>query len=120
MDDELDPQAVAAAVAAVPTVRLPKESAVGTHLPGRRIPGVRVHGRDVEVHVAAVWPTPVGEVAAAVRSALVPLGAGNVDVVVEDVVLPGDDEIQDAAPREPEAPSAPSAVIDPPPDHTGA
>ena len=44
MDDELDPQRVADAVATVPQARLRPDSVVGTHLPGHRIAGVRVHG----------------------------------------------------------------------------
>lgn len=82
--------AVAQAVGRVPTVRLHERSAVGTHLPGRRVPGVRLQDDGVEVHVAAVWPTPVAEAADAVRAALQPLAFGSVDVVIDDVVLPGE------------------------------
>lgn len=82
------PDAVAQAVAGVPVVRLHEGSAVATHLPGRRVAGVRLHDDGVEVHVATVWPTTVSEAAEAVRSALRPLGPTHVDVVVDDVVLP--------------------------------
>lgn len=83
-------EAVADAVRAVPEVRLHESSMVGTHLPGRRVPGIRLHDDDVEVHVAVVYPTPVQVAARAVRSALGGLAQGHVDVVIEDVVHPDD------------------------------
>ena len=55
-----------------------------------------------------MWPTPVAEVAAAVRAVLAPLGAGTVDVVVDDVVLPGEDEDEGEEPTAPAAPVAPA------------
>jgi len=82
--------AVAQAVGRVSMVRLHEQSAVGTHLPGRRVAGVRLRNDGVEVHVAAVWPTPAAEAADAVRAALLPLDLGSVDVVIDDIVLSGD------------------------------
>lgn len=82
--------AIASVVRGVPQVRLHEASAVGTHLPGRRVPGVRVHGSEVEVHAAVVYPTTVEEAAAAIRGALAPLRLHAVDVVIDDVVLPDD------------------------------
>jgi hypothetical protein len=83
-------EAIAAAVGRVPSVRLHERSAAGTHLPGRRVHGVRLRQEGVEVHVAAVWPTTVDEAARAVRAAVTPLVTGPVDVTIDDVVL--DDE----------------------------
>ena len=83
-------EAVADAVRRVPEVRLQEGSAVGTHLPGRRVPGVRLQQDGVEVHVAVVYPTPVDTAARAVRTALAGLARGRVDVVIEDVVHPDD------------------------------
>lgn len=96
LPEELTAEAVAAAVGRVPGVRLHEQSVVGTHLAGRRIAGVRVHGRDVEVHVATIWPTTVQDAAAAVRAALAPLPVDKVDVAIDDVVLPGDDNDDDS------------------------
>jgi hypothetical protein len=90
--EELTAEAVAEAVGGVPVVRLHERSAAGTHLAGRRVHGVRVHGQDVEVHVATVWPTTVAEAADAVRAALAPLPIGTVDVTIDDIVLPDDDD----------------------------
>lgn len=89
-DEGRTADAVAEAVDRVPTVRLHERSVAATHLPGRRIPGVRLREDGAEVHVAAVWPTTVAEAAHAVRAALVPLALGSVDVVIDDIVLPGD------------------------------
>ncbi|EYR62390.1 hypothetical protein N866_08970 [Actinotalea ferrariae CF5-4] len=83
--------AIADALGGVPVVRLHQGSAAGTHLPGRRVHGVRVHDAGVEVHVAAVWPATVAEAADAVRAALAPLAPGRVDVTIDDVVLDDDD-----------------------------
>jgi len=83
-------EAVADAVRGVPDVRLHESSAVGTHMPGRRVPGVRLKGDDVEVHVSVVYPTPVDTAARAVRAALAGLVSGRVDVVIDDVVHPDD------------------------------
>lgn len=83
-------EAVADAVRGVPEVRLHEASVIGTHLPGRRVPGVRIQGDDVEVHVAVVYPTPIEVAARAVRTALAGLTRGRVDVVVDDLVHPDD------------------------------
>ena len=82
--------AVASLVRGVPVLRLDEASAIGTHLPGRRVPGVRLRGSDVEIHAAVVYPATVEEAAAAIRAALAPLAFRTVDVVIDDVVLPDD------------------------------
>ena len=99
---EVDVDAVARVVAAVPGVeslssgRVPE---VATYLPGRRVAGIRVTDRDVEIHVKARWRRPLPEVAESVRAAVAPLvGARSVSVHVDDIELP-------ATPREePEEP----------------
>ena len=83
---------VAAALEQVPVVRLHAATPVATHLPGRRVAGVRMHDRQVEVHVAVVYPTTVAEAAASVRAALAHLDLTSVDVVVDDVLHPEDVE----------------------------
>ena len=83
--------AVVEALAAVPSVRLHEGSAVGTHLPGRRVHGVRVGDGGVEVHAAVVYPTTVDQAAEAIRAALSALPVDRVDVTIDDVVLPDDD-----------------------------
>jgi len=105
---ELDVDAVAAAVAGVPSVRLHEGSAVGTHMPGRRVSGVRLRGTDLEIHVALVHPTTVEQAAAAVRSALTVLPVGRVDVTIDDVILPEDDDHNDTPSRGP-SPEVPHA-----------
>lgn len=58
---------------------------VATHLPGRRIDGVRVRPDRTEVHVVLDWGAPVLTVADAVRAAVAAVTGTPVDVVVEDV-----------------------------------
>jgi uncharacterized alkaline shock family protein YloU len=60
---------------------------VGTYLPGRRVPGVRIGDDVTEVHVTLYFGVPVRETAARIRSAVAPLVTSDrVDVTVEDVV----------------------------------
>ena len=59
---------------------------VGTYLPGRRVPGIRLDGEACEVHVTALFGARLADVVEAVRSAVRPLVSGPVHVVVEDVV----------------------------------
>lgn len=58
---------------------------VATHLPGRRIDGVRLRPDRAEVHVVLDWGAPVLAVADAVRAAVAAVTGTSVDVVVEDV-----------------------------------
>ncbi len=93
----VDAERVAQAVERVPTVaRLSAGSTgaeVATYLPGRRVRGVRVAGGTVEVHVVARWPAVLPEVGDAVRSAATPLVGGRaVEVVIDDLDVPGVDE----------------------------
>jgi hypothetical protein len=93
----VDAERVAQAVERVPTVaRLSAGSTgaeVATYLPGRRVRGVRVADGTVEVHVVARWPAVLPEVGDAVRSAAAPLVGGRaVEVVIDDLDVPGLDE----------------------------
>jgi len=90
---EADPVAeadrVAAAVRAVPLVAGLSGGTfggVGTYLRGRRILGVRVGLRVVEVHVTGRYGHPVTQIAGAVRAAVAPVaGDQRIDVVIEDL-----------------------------------
>lgn len=63
---------------------------VATHLPGRRVPGVRVRDGVVDVHVVLTGTAPLRVTAGAVRAAVAALAPGvAVDVTVEDVRPPG-------------------------------
>lgn len=92
-----DPAATAARIEAVVTahpavVRLEGGpfGAVATHLPGRRIVGVRVGepGEAVELAVALYLDHPLPDAAAALRREVAPLVPGSpVDITVTDVEL---------------------------------
>ena len=91
---EPDPaDVVAAAVRAVPGVAELYGGLFGevaTHLPGRRVPGVRLDDDgNAEVHVVLHWGYPVPATAYAVRRAVARLVRGGVHVVVDDVAAPG-------------------------------
>ncbi|TDC49414.1 Asp23/Gls24 family envelope stress response protein [Jiangella ureilytica] len=93
---------VAAAVRAVPGVAGLYGGLFGevaTHLPGRRVLGVRIDdGGNAEVHVVLHWGHPVPATAYAVRRAVARLVHGGVHVVVDDIAAP---------PTGPAAPPAP-------------
>ena len=93
----VDAERLSQAVERVPTVaRLSAGSTgaeVATYLPGRRVRGVRVTDDAVEIHVVARWPAVLPEVGDAVRSAVAPLAGGRaVEVVIDDLDVPGLDE----------------------------
>ena len=59
---------------------------IGTYLPGRRVPGIRVDENSVEIHVTAVYGSDLSALAAAIRSRVSILtGTRDVNVCVEDV-----------------------------------
>ena len=68
---------------------------IATHLPGRRVNGVRVGRSGVEVHVVIYLDTDVAGVARGVRAAAVAAapGASGYTVVVEDVVARQDSRV---------------------------
>ena len=110
----VDAERVASVVERVPTVaRLSAGSTgaeVATYLPGRRVRGVRVGDGTVEVHVVARWPAVLPEVGAAVRAAAAPLVGGRaVEVVIDDLDVPGLDE-----PTEPVAELPPAGAAEGP------
>jgi hypothetical protein len=93
----VDAERVASAVEKVPTVARLSAGTTGaeiaTYLPGRRVRGVRVDDDTVEVHVVARWPAVLPEVGDAVRSAAGPLVGGRaIEVVIDDLDVPGLDE----------------------------
>lgn len=80
---------VAAVVQAVPGVAAMHAGMfgeVGTYLPGRTIPGVRLSDTGADIHVSVYFDTAVREVAAQIRSAVHTAIGGAVDVTVEDVL----------------------------------
>ncbi|GAA4853276.1 hypothetical protein GCM10023201_53430 [Actinomycetospora corticicola] len=90
----VDVDRVAAAVLACPLVAelvTGEHGAVATHLPGRRIAGVRVHDDGpgparITVSVSACYGAPMGRLVEQVRSAVAVRAPGHpVDVVVADV-----------------------------------
>ncbi len=91
---EVDVDAVAAAVAALPEVASLASGGlvpVATYLPGRRVLGVRVEDTAVTVAVVGALWTPVATLASSVRRAITPLAGGRrIDVHVEDVAAPGE------------------------------
>ncbi len=82
---EVDAEAVAGAARACHGVEalLGGFPEVATYLPGRRVLGVRVTPRAVEIQLRAAWGIPAHEVAAGVQAAVAPLAPGRaVDVTV--------------------------------------
>ena len=61
---------------------------VGTYLPGRTVPGVRIGDGVIDIHIAVWAGAAVRKTAAAVRSAVAGLVPGaDVNVTVEDVAV---------------------------------
>ena len=85
----ISPDAVVERAAACGSVARVSSGAVGevaTYLPGRRVPGVRLAGGRIEIHVVARWGVRVADVAADVRAAVRPLAPDTpVDVHVDDL-----------------------------------
>jgi|SRR5579875_3308956 len=85
---------ISAAVLACPGVAGMSAGGFGeirSYLPGRTVPGIRLGGQAVEVHVTARYGPPLPAVAAQIAAAVAPLLAGRpLRVVVEDILLPND------------------------------
>lgn len=91
---------IARAVAGVADVHPGPFGEVGTHLPGRRVPGVRISNGHIAVHLAVTMGAPIGTTAAAVRDAIVARFPGRaVDVTVEDVTRTASPPSQPAPPH---------------------
>lgn len=94
-DAPIDAEAVAEVVSRCPSVvKLTPGPGVErvTYLPGRRVPGVRMGDAGLEVHVVARYGPTMPEVAAEIRTALLPLlGGAPVSVVIQDVDVEVDD-----------------------------
>lgn len=67
---------------------------IGTHLPGRRIAGLRTRGDRTEITIVAEYGRDLGHLSAAVRAAAAAHTTGQVDVTIGDVVHP--DEVRDS------------------------
>jgi hypothetical protein len=87
----VDVDAVAAAVMRCPSVMglsAGTSGEVKTHLPGRRINGVKVVEDGIDVHVVARWVRYLPDVAQDVRRLLAPLAAGRaINVFIDDVAV---------------------------------
>ena len=87
--DGIDVDAVTAAVlscAGVARLDGGRFGEVASYLPGRTVPGVVVGDGRVRVQVRAQWGIPVPELAALIRTVLMPLtGLRPVDVVIADI-----------------------------------
>lgn len=73
MTPEIEATAIATAVRALPQVAGPHNGRYGeiaTHLPGRRVDGVRARPAEIAVGVVARYPATTAEVDAAVRAAV--------------------------------------------------
>lgn len=125
--DDVDVDAVVTAVRTSPGVddldagRLVR---LGTYLPGRMVPGVRVDEATVTVQVRTRWNVPMPEIAAQIRARVAPLvGGRRIDVVVADLTDPpseqGDAPALPAAPDVPALPAAPTPAFPSPPTTTG-
>jgi hypothetical protein len=88
----VDARAVAERIVACPGVARLSGGAFGevaTYLPGLRVPGVRLVGGILEVHVVSRWDVPVPTLAAEVRAAVAPAAGGHeVAVFIDDIELP--------------------------------
>ncbi|MDV6271533.1 Asp23/Gls24 family envelope stress response protein [Rhodococcus globerulus] len=82
---------IASAVTAVPGVvglHAGSFGEVGTYLPGRRVPGIRIGEEATEVHVSVGCDVPVRETAALIRRTVAAITEGPVHITIEDVVPP--------------------------------
>ncbi|WP_222851775.1 hypothetical protein [Phytoactinopolyspora mesophila] len=73
---------------------------VGSYLPGRRVPGIRVHENSTEVHVVVRWGSPVRGTADAIRRAAAEVRPGQVDVMIADVAMQSGSEQGRTPPEE--------------------
>lgn len=114
-----DPDALAALVLACPAVAGLSGGPLGsaaTYLPGRRVSGIRIGDDTVEVHPVLAYGETVSELVRQVRRAVTShVGVRSVDIVVEDVHVPGED-LTPHTPAEPVQPAPvtlPGQVLDP-------
>lgn len=63
---------------------------IGTHLPGRRIAGLRARGERTEITIVAEYGRDLGRLAESVRAAAAAHTTGEVDVTIGDIAAPAD------------------------------
>lgn len=118
----IDVDLVAAAVRACPLVADLHGGMFGevaTYLPGRRVTGIRATATGLEIHVIGRFPAPALQLAAQIRAAAAPWAGGlPVDVVIEDILLPGEllpGEEAACLEPDPQDPPRPRDTATPPP-----
>lgn len=88
---EPDPQRIAAAAEACPSVARLHPGPAAAYLPGKRVPGVSITEDTVTVHVDLAYPATAATLGRELRAGLAGLLAGRqLAISVEDIVLPGD------------------------------
>lgn len=91
MTEDLAPEdalaALASSVDGVAAMHGGEFGEVATHLPGRKVVGVRITDDGCDIHIAAAYPSDVRAVARAVRLAIEPHVDVPVSVTVEDVIV---------------------------------
>ncbi|WP_131745301.1 hypothetical protein [Frankia sp. Cppng1_Ct_nod] len=98
------PAVIADAVAGCPAVAAlsPGPSGdVATHIPGRRVVGVRTAPAGVAIHVVARFGPTMAEIAGQIRAAVTAVApdCGKIDIVVDDLVVDGSAIHDPVAPR---------------------
>jgi hypothetical protein len=88
----LDIEAIATRVAAcqgVIELSAGSSGTVATHLPGRRVVGVRAQGERIQIHVVGAWDAAIPVLAGEIRKKIAAFVDGRpIDVVVEDIGEP--------------------------------
>lgn len=96
-----DPDALAAAVLAVPGVSGLSGGALGdiaSYLPGRQVSGIRVRPDGITVAIVAEYGRSLPQLSTDIRSAVARLSHGRpCNVLVEDVVAPRDESDRSSA-----------------------
>lgn len=116
-----DPEVLAALVQQCPAVaglHGGQFGEVATYLPSRRVRGVRVGEREVEIHVIGRYPATMHDIAAQVRAAVTAHADGRaISIAIDDLALPGEPDPDDALVHESPRHTDPDA--DPSPDPGG-
>lgn len=104
--------AVVRSVAGVADLHAGLFGEVGTHLPGRRVAGVRLGEPGTDIHVIMYYGVSVHRTADAIRDAISGLVNGPVDITVEDIEpVPYDSRPHSGRPRPQGTQSAAGPII---------